>query len=275
MKAQKAAVICTLAGCFAYQISALTALPAAAVAEEEPDAVFSAETVAADMDGHFTAAVSLAKLPETGLCAAEFAIAYDAAALTITDVTLLYDTGAQKAEDRIHPDFSGTVFSYELRDGLLWVRWATALLDASYWLREERPLLAVSGVLSDSVPTGIGTELRIVPAEGGTAEAEITAGYLDAENTAHYCKTAAQNGAVWRAIDETGATMYGDIDLDGQLAVADAVMLHRVIAEELALSAAAYANADCEFDGLLTLGDVTLILRYLNQTAGDTALGAH
>lgn len=268
MKAQKAAVICMLAGCLAYQTPAAAF---AAAAAEEPEAVFAAEIAAAEVDGHFTAAVLLEKLPETGLCAAEFAVAYDAAALTVTDVKLLYDTGAQWAESLVHPDLNGTVFSYELREGMIWVRWATGLTDAAYWLREERPLLAVSGVLKDTVPAGTRTELRIVPADGDAANAEITAGYLDENGTAHYCRTEAKNGAVWMPIDETGATMYGDVNMDGECTLADAVMLHRVIAEELALSAAAYANADCELDGLLTLGDVTLILRNLMQTAEDKA----
>lgn len=270
MKAQKAAVIWVLAGCLAYQTPAAVS---AAAAAEEPEAVLTAEIAVADADGHFTAAVSLEHLPETGLCAAEFAVAYDAAALTITDVTLLYDTGAQWAESLVHPDLNGTVFSYELREGLVWVRWATALTDATYWLREERPLLAVGGVLKDTVSAGACTELRIVPA-GDSADAEIAAGWLDDAGTAHYCRTEAKDGAVWMPIDETGATMYGDVNLDGECTLADAVMLHRAIAEELALSAAAYANADCEPDGLLTLGDVTLILRNLNQTAEDKALGA-
>jgi hypothetical protein len=275
MKAQKAAAVCLLAGCIAYLFPAWPSHRAAAA--EEAETIIAAETVAADADGHFTANILLEKLPETGLCAAEFAIAYDTAALTITNVKLLYDTGAQKQETLANPGLAGTVFSYEKRDGAIWVRWATALTQeyADYWLREERPFFSVSGTLTDAVSAGTSTELRIVPANGESADAQITAGYLDADDNAHYCRTAVRSGAVWRPIDETGATMYGDLNLDGTVSVADAVMLHQVIAEELALSAAAYANADCEFDGLLTMGDVTLMLRYLNQMTGDTALGAH
>ena len=97
---------------------------------------------------------------------------------------------------------------------------------------------------------------------------------MDADGTTHYCKTNVQNGTVWKPIDETGATMYGDIDLDGKRTLADAVLMHRAIAEELALSAAAYANADCESDGLLTMSDVSLMLRLLNQDIEDNVHGA-
>ena len=116
---------------------------------------------------------------------------------------------------------------------------------------------------------------KIVPAAGETAQAEIAAGYVDADGKAHYCNTSVTHGAVWKPIDETGATMYGDLNLDGQRTVSDAVMMHRALAEELALSAAGYANADCEFDGLLTIADVMLLLRYLSSEKPDAAvLGA-
>ena len=97
---------------------------------------------------------------------------------------------------------------------------------------------------------------------------------MDADGNAHYCKTSVTHGAVWKPIDETGATMYGDIDLDGQRTVSDAVMMHRALAEELALSAAGYANADCEFDGVLTLADERLLLECLLKGSEAVPLGA-
>lgn len=272
MKAQKAAAAVLTACFFAYWTTA--AVPASAdAAEKEPVTALALDRTAADTDGHFTATVSLDQLPETGLCALEFAIAYDSAALEITDVELLYDTGAQKAEVLANPKLADTVFRYEDRDGRLWIRWATAL-DVEYWLRTEQPFFTVSGTLKGDMPKGTATELRLVSAAGDAADAVIAAGYLDADRTSHYCGTTVQNGAVWKPIDETGATMYGDIDLDGKRTVKDAVLMHRALSEELALSAAAYANADCESDGLLTLSDVTLMLRYLNQDIEDNAHGA-
>ena len=269
MKAQKAAAAVMAAGFMAY--SALGTAPFQVLAaEKEPVAALVLDRTAADTDGHFEATLSLDQLPETGLCALEFAIAYDTAALGITDVKLLYDTGAQKAEVRANPKLAGTVFQFEVRNGLLWIRWATAL-DAEYWLRTEQPFFTVSGTLKGEMPKGTATELKLVSAAGDAADAVIAAGYLDADGTSHHCGTTVQNGAVWKPVDETGATIRGDLDLDGKRTVADAVLMHRAISEELALSAAAYANADCEPDGLLTLSDVTLMLRLLNQNIEDNA----
>lgn len=269
MKAQKAAAAVLTAGFVAYCASGTVPLRATA-AEKQPRTALTLDRTAADTDGHFTATLSLDELPETGLCALEFAIKYDTAALGITDVKLLYDTGAQKAEERANPKLAGTVFQYEDRDGLLWIRWATAL-DAEYWLRTEQAFFTVSGTLKGDMPKGTAAELKLVSAAGDAADAVIAAGYLDADGTTHCCETAVQNGTVWKPIDETGATMYGDIDLDGKRTMTDAVMMHRAIAEELALSAAAYANADCESDGMLTMSDVTLMLRFMEHDLEDNA----
>ena len=268
MKAQKAAAA-MLAFCSAFSPAA--GLITRADDTEEALTAITAETAVADGNGAFTATVSLSQLPETGLCAAEFAVAYDAAALSMTGVELLYDTGAQNAEDfaKLEPP----VFSYEDKGDRLWIRWGTGLMNADYWLKEERPFFRISGTLSENMPAGTRTELRIVPAAGETAKAEIAAGYVDADGNAHYCKTSVTHGAVWKPIDDTGATMYGDLDLDGQRTVSDAVMMHRAIAEELALSAAGYANADCEYDGMLTIADVRLLLEALRKDSAAASLG--
>lgn len=262
MKAQKAAAAVLTAGFLAYLTSGSLPIPAIA-AEKQPVTTLVLNRTAADTDGHFQATLSLDEIPDTGLCALEFAIEYDTAALEITDVELLYDTGAQKAEVLANPKLADTVFQYENREGSLWIRWATAL-DADYWLRTEQAFFTVSGQLKGDMPAGEATELKLVSAAGDAADAVIAAGYMDAEGTSYYCQTNVQNGLVWKPIDETGATMYGDIDLDGKRTIADAVMMQRAMAEDLALSAAAYANADCETDGMLTLSDISLMLRLMD-----------
>ncbi len=274
MKAQKAAA-CLIAGCLACGL--VTAKAGSVSADAElPETVLRVERTAANADGSFTASVYLDTLPETGLGALEFVIAYDAAALSITGAELLYDTGAQNAQQIAYPDLAETVFTCsDDRGGMFGVRWATVLSNADYWLKEERPFFRLSGVLKDEMPEGACAELRIVPPAGLPADSDIPAGFLDTDNVIHRSPVTVQNGAIWKPIDETGATMYGDMNLDGQVTVSDAVMMQRAIAEELALSAAAYANADCEFDGLLTISDISLMLRYLTDDAGDVVLGAH
>ena len=163
MKAQKAAAG-VLAFCMAYSPSAV--LSSRAAAAEEALTAIAVDTAVADGNGAFTATVYLNQLPETGLCAAEFALAYDAAALSITDVKLLYDTGAQNAED--FAKLEQPVFSYEDRGGLLWIRWGTGLMNADYWLKEEQAFFTVSGTLAEKMPAAvccIGPVQKKVPAD--------------------------------------------------------------------------------------------------------------
>jgi hypothetical protein len=279
MKAQKA-----VGGFFAVSVAAAALLSRTGFIAECADAAetpqyagFSVERTGADKDGVFTVDVYLDNVPESGLAAVDFAIAYDPAAVTVSNVTLLYDTGADAAEAAMDPKLKGTVFTYEKTEGELQIRWAT-VLDREYWLKENRAFFSVRGkVNTDAVEPGSKTDLRITPAhrEGAGGQPTVTAGYMDEKGTPVTFETRLSDGAVWMPVNDEGATMYGDVDLDGTLSVADAVLLGRAVAEDKALCAAAYANADCEFDGELTITDVTLILQVLSDEADAAALGAH
>ena len=75
---------------------------------------------------------------------------------------------------------------------------------------------------------------------------------------------------VWVVLPLGEATM----NLDGMIEISDAILLHRLVNEEtITLGAAAYANADCEQDGRLTVADVTLILRKLEEESEGAASG--
>ena len=293
MKAQKAAgsharkrcgaVIGAIAGAVTICSAAgLGQMIRAAEASDADVVAITVDTVIADADRRFTATVYLDELPDTGICAPDFAIAYDPAVLTIDNVELLYDTGADAAEALVDPTLAGTVFHYEDIGGELQVRWATALRDCDYWLRDEQAFFTVSGVFSEQAEFGSCGTLRIVPATretysgSGEINTVIAAGYLDGEGNSHNCETRLTDGAVWYALDETGATMYGDVNCDGRLTAEDASLLQQVIAEQITLgSAAAYANADCEFDGVLSIADVTLMLQVINGEQEAAVLGAH
>jgi hypothetical protein len=278
MKAQKA-----VSGLFAGLIASAAVCPMCSIcqcayAEDISEiAAISVEQTVADTEGNFTARVYLDELPKTGLSAVDFAIACDPAAVSISNVTLLYDTGADDAEAAVNPTLKGTVFTYEVTGEELQIRWATALVEPEYWLSEARAFFAFSGKLNtDAVSPGSCTALRIVPANReGVEYSAVVAGYMDEQGQAYTCETRLTDGAVWMPIDETGATKYGDINLDGRITLSDAVLLQRAVTEEQTLCAAAYANADCEHDGMLTITDVTLILRtLLEEEDADAAVPA-
>lgn len=59
------------------------------------------------------------------------------------------------------------------------------------------------------------------------------------------------------------ASLLGDVNTDGQITISDVIMLSRYVAEDtsLPLDDAALANADANYDGIVTAADCTSILR--------------
>jgi hypothetical protein len=59
------------------------------------------------------------------------------------------------------------------------------------------------------------------------------------------------------------ATLYGDVDGDGEVSAIDAVMLQKYINGMVFLSHEQMVNADCVADGVLDEADVAVILQHL------------
>ena len=56
---------------------------------------------------------------------------------------------------------------------------------------------------------------------------------------------------------------FGDINLDGDVTIADAILLNKYLVGSVTLSEAAQKNADCDKDGKLTSSDTLVILDYV------------
>lgn len=71
---------------------------------------------------------------------------------------------------------------------------------------------------------------------------------------------------------DAAVTLAGDLNCDGQITVADAVMLGRLLAEDtsLELSPQGIDNADCDLDGLLCMADVRRVLVEAAETTAST-----
>ncbi len=278
MKAQKAA-ICISAGLMAAVPLRLICAEQAAADTTDIVAVSISREIAT-VDGVFTANEYMDELPTTGLNAMDFAITYDPTILTVTDVELLYDTGADKAEAAVNPDLENTVFRYEDTGNELRICWNTALTNPDYWLQEERAFFTISGTLAETVEPNSCAELCLAPASRETYEGSgvintlVVAGYVDENGNTFNYETAFTDGLVWKPRDESGVTIRGDVNLDGAMTISDAINLYKAVTEEQPLCAAAYVNADLEPDGLLTAADVTLILQSLQQQAENTAAAA-
>ena len=90
-----------------------------------------------------------------------------------------------------------------------------------------------------------------------TAAPETTAGETTTEVTVQTDVTTSDIS------DPTFATLYGDLNCDGKVSAADAVLLQKYLNGSVYLNCAQLANADCQRDSVLDSTDITVILQYL------------
>ena len=62
------------------------------------------------------------------------------------------------------------------------------------------------------------------------------------------------------------ATKYGDVNVDGKVTIADAVLLNKYLVKSASLTDNQKANADCKFDGAITSDDTLALLKYIVGT---------
>ena len=65
------------------------------------------------------------------------------------------------------------------------------------------------------------------------------------------------------SFDPTLNAFYGDVNLDGQVDLADAVLLNKAIAKAVELNAQAHENADCEYNHVIDANDSMALLKFL------------
>ena len=65
-------------------------------------------------------------------------------------------------------------------------------------------------------------------------------------------------------VNSAYASIYGDTNMDGEVTVADAVLLHKYLSGIVFMNVEQIANSDCSFDGTLSVKDVTVIMEYLS-----------
>lgn len=221
----------------------------------------------------FSVAVDLSGVPSSGLSTIDFAVSYDASLIDITGVTLgtIGNTGAAAQEGS---DLGETVFNWYKGDGEIEIVWATGLTDANYWVKKDGTLATITGTVKSDAKTGSKADLKVKAIgrevyPGGAANTDILFSAIGETATTDY--TAAPTNGYVQIGEEGGDTpstlKYGDVDCNGDVNVADAVLLARFEAEdsEVTVSAQGKLNADCFADGkgALTTEDLNALLSYL------------
>ncbi len=125
--------------------------------------------------------------------------------------------------------------------------------------------------------------LTITTPGGQVAEVQVN---VLAEVTEESTDTTATTGSSTTTTTSTSSTgtatepdykanaLYGDVNLDGLVDLADAIKLNKACAGQVELSGQALENADCEYDGDLTAGDALALLQFLVRKISSIGPGA-
>ena len=146
----------------------------------------------------FSIDIELADVPATGIMACEFALSYDASALTITGVEAgaVANTGADDAESDISGECPSFYADYSTA-GTINLTWSTGLTDSKYWIAESGVFATIKGTVSESASGEYPIEIVPISRDdiSGTNNA-IFIGYVDANGGAVEYESAVSNGAI-------------------------------------------------------------------------------
>lgn len=104
------------------------------------------------------------------------------------------------------------------------------------------------------------TETTVASESGTGSDMASDSGSGSATTTEPTTSTTTSSG------DVDGTLLYGDVNLDGAVDIADAVLLNKSIAGAVMLNEQAKRNADCHADGAIETNDSIALLQFLVHT---------
>lgn len=130
---------------------------------------------------------------------------------------------------------------------------------------------ASSAEVTTTAETTTTTEETSTTTTTTTTTTEVTTTAETTAETATTTKAAeAAPGRTDVIVNSSYASVYGDVNCDGAVTVADAVLLHKYLAGVVYLNVEQLANSDCSYDTKLSEVDVNVIMQHL--TGHYTAL---
>ncbi|MBQ8724942.1 MAG: hypothetical protein IJY74_04635, partial [Oscillospiraceae bacterium] len=176
-----------------------TTVAAGSVFAAGENVTISATTAEAKAGETFSVDVMLSEVPATGIMGCEFALSYDASALTITGVTAgaIANTGSDSAES----DISGecpSFYSDFATAGTITLTWSTGLSDSSYWITNDGVFATISGTVNAGTADGTyPISITAISRDdiSGT-NSSIYVGYIDADNKSVEYTANTTDGAV-------------------------------------------------------------------------------
>lgn len=148
-----------------------------------------AEDTTATVGGSFSVNVYLEDLPDAGVNVLDFAVAYDSAVLTVTDVSVGEAAAVDGSADTTTTELP--LFNAEIQDGAVNVNWSTGLGSACT-ISTEGVILTISGTVSSTAAAGTETPIEFAPInrplyDGSTEmNEEICIGFVDGTTYEQY-----------------------------------------------------------------------------------------
>ena len=286
----------------------MTVMSTAAITASAADTVkVAADKVTAAAGKEFSLNVSLSGVPKDGIRACEFALKYDSSIIEVTGVKAgtIADTGADAKEADISKEAPSFGVDYATA-GVVNVEWSTGLTSSDYWIKSDGVLFTVEGTVKSTAKTGDVSKVEIVPIDRASIEGssdkntEIVFANISGSTVTKY-ETSVSNGSVTvegtepttaptkptdaPTTEATTATSpeaakptsgnvdpnvkYGDVNVDGEVGIADVVLLNKYLVKSASLSEQGKANADAYSDEKLDASDALSILKFLVGTLSE------
>lgn len=259
----------------------------------------SASTAEAKAGESFSVNVMLSDIPATGIMGCEFALSYDASALTITGVEAgaIADTGSDSASSDISGECPSFYADYSI-DGTITLTWSTGLTDSSYWISEDGVFATITGTVNEGTADGTyPISITAISRDDLTGtNSGIFVGYIDSDKKSVEYTAVTEDGAVvvgseittttttttTTKLTETTTTtttttkptetttgggdvkgaVIGDVNLDGSVSLVDVVYLNKGLAGSVKMNEQQNINAECVSDGKLSSLDATALLKF-------------
>ena len=286
----------------------MTVMSTAAITASAADTVkVAADKVTAAAGKEFSLNVSLSGVPKDGIRACEFALKYDSSIIEVTGVKAgtIADTGADAKEADISKEAPSFGVNYATA-GVVNVEWSTGLTSSDYWIKSDGVLFTVEGTVKSTAKAGDVSKVEIVPIDRASYEGssdkntEIVFANISGSTVTKY-ETSVSNGSVTvegtepttaptkptdaptteattaTSPEATKATSgnvdpnvkYGDVNVDGEVGIADVVLLNKYLVKSASLSEQGKANADAYSDEKLDASDALSILKFLVGTLSE------
>lgn len=276
----------------------MTVMSTAAMTASAADTVkVAADKVTAAAGKDFSLNVSLSGVPKDGIRACEFALKYDSSIIEVTGVKAgtIADTGADAKEADISKEAPSFGVNFATA-GVVNVEWSTGLTSSDYWIKSDGVLFTVEGTVKSTAKAGDVSKVEIVPIdralfEGSTEKnTDIVFANISGSTVTNY-EVSTSDGSVTVEGAETTETEaptettkesatetsgkpdididYGDTNVDGEVGIADVVLLNKYLVKSASLSDQGKANADAYADGKLNADDSLSILKFLVGTLSE------